>query len=333
MWFDKFCNKWGDDWRTVEKFEWINKLAGKEIGNSHQIKESTRRLMRLAKTLDGRAWIYTTEFRFVTGMGRSHPVENGFAWHQTLGTPFLAGSSVKGMVKAWAEAERVPKREWERSLGSPKAVGGIRFLDAVPTHPVRLEIDVMTPHFAGWDLQNPPGDWRSPKPIPFLTTAAETRFLFCVVPTSAVQDDDLDVVSNWLQEALAWAGAGAKTAVGYGRMKRGEDEREAEREISEQEERARKEKEQAARWAAMNPVQREIAQVLENRQDKGMPESTAIFQKIQAGHWQGDDKRAAAEWLRDQLMKEKRWRESSAKKRPDKDVNYKRTRRVMAWLE
>ena len=64
-----------------------------------------------------------------------------------------------------------------------------------------------------------------------------------------------------------------------------------------------------------------------------MRESTAIFQSIQAGHWQGDAKRAAAEWLRDKLIDEKRWRENSEKKRPDKDVNYKRTLRVMAWLE
>ena len=33
----------------------------------------------------------------------------------------------------------------------------------------------MTPHFAGWTEQGPPGDWLSPTPIPFLTTAAGTH--------------------------------------------------------------------------------------------------------------------------------------------------------------
>ena len=34
-----------------------------------------------------------------------------------------------------------------------------------------------------------------------------------------VADDDLSTVGGWLREALTWAGAGAKTAVGYGRFR------------------------------------------------------------------------------------------------------------------
>ena len=55
--------------------------------------------------------VFTTDGRFVTGTGRSHSVENGFAWHPTLGTPYLSGSSVKGMIRARAqEAGASPAR-------------------------------------------------------------------------------------------------------------------------------------------------------------------------------------------------------------------------------
>ena len=83
--------------------------------------------------------------------------------------------------------------------------------------PVRVEADVMTPHYAGWTQGDPPGDWRSPKPIAFLATARETRFLFGVVPGRSAAEgdpDDLDVVVSWLTSAVLWAGGGAKTAVG-----------------------------------------------------------------------------------------------------------------------
>ena len=237
LWFDKFCNQWqvGDDSWTMSsqdkasnpKLDWIRTVADCPIGIREQLDESTLRLTRLIHRRGGRVAVFTAEARFVTGLGRSHPVENGFAWHPTLGTPYLPGSSVKGLVRSWAEMDAEPRpdaRTRERLLGAPGKAGGMCFLDAVPVAPVRLEADVMTPHYAGWSKSDPPGDWRSPKPVPFLTTAADTSFLFGIIPCREVANGDLDTVSDWLRCALAWAGAGAKTAVGYGRF-RHDDER------------------------------------------------------------------------------------------------------------
>ena len=97
----------------------------------------------------------------------------------------------------------------ERLLGASGDMGNVCFLDAVPVEPVRLEADIMTPHYAGWSELHPPGDWRSPTPIPFLVTAEETPFLFAVLPCRAVEP--LDIVMRWLCDALEWAGGGATT--------------------------------------------------------------------------------------------------------------------------
>lgn len=326
---------------ATAKLEWIQETAGQVVGIRDHIQESAWRLMKLTRMLDGRTQVYATESRFVTGLGRSHPVENGFAWHPTLGTPFLPGSSVKGMVRAWAKAEQEDQGDWKRILGSQKQVGSVRFLDAVPVGPVSLEADVMTPHYGGWTCEDPPGDWRSPTPIPFLTTALGTRFVFGIVPTSATQDGDLDTVSGWLDKALKWAGAGAKTAVGYGRMKRDEQgERELARDCEKREARARERVARArrrelrkAQLAAMHPVVREIHEKLDGRQDKGMSEVVAVFQWIRGDHWQGDDKMVAAKWLRDEMQSANQWKEVSTKKRPEKDWNHQRTLVVMEWLK
>ncbi len=235
LWFDKFCNTWrvnGNAWEMKGKDEnnpklaWINSVTKGQLGEPHQLEEYVLRLARLVEKQGGRTILFKTESRFVTGLGRSHAIENGFAWHPTLGTPYLPGSSVKGMVRAWAEQEATPspkKKTLERLLGKRDSVGSLSFLDAVPAAPVQLEADVMTPHYAGWSAKEPPGDWMSPTPIPFLATAARTSFLFGIVPHRAVAEDDLATVADWLREALAWAGAGAKTSVGYGRFRRDDE--------------------------------------------------------------------------------------------------------------
>ena len=206
LWFDKFCDKWckdGDSWTMATprgskdekgpKLRWIAALAGSPVGARDQIDEYVLRLLRLIHCRGGVAAVFESDSRFVTGLGRSHPVENGFAWHPTLGTPYLPGSSIKGLLRAWAEAEPLPDPALRtRLLGTPGGAGDLCFLDATPVAPVRLDADVMTPHYPGWSADEPPGDWRSPNPIPFLTAARGVSFLFGVVSRRALAAGELE---------------------------------------------------------------------------------------------------------------------------------------------
>ena len=226
LWFDKFCNTWsnnGPTWTITarEKLNWIQTLIDHPIGTQDQIEEYTLRLIQLVERHNGRWGVFKAESRFVTGLGRSHPVENGFAWHPTLGTPFLPGASVKGSIRAWAKTADEPHLDSKTEnylLGDNNHAGCVSFLDAVPVSRVQLEGDVMTPHYADWNANDPPGDWRSPTPIPFLTTAAYTSFLFSFIPCRAVSDKDMNTLWDWLRSATELNGVGAKTAIGYGRF-------------------------------------------------------------------------------------------------------------------
>jgi CRISPR-associated protein Cmr6 len=248
LWYDKYCNQWGRDraksgrkkWslesfpgegkKTINpKNEWIEELSGKAAGAKEILDEHNFRYFALLAAHGQSPLIFTVESgRFVTGLGREHPVENGFAWHHTLGVPYLPGSSIKGMVRAWAmqwlDLKAVDTAE--RIFGECKdtGIGSIVFMDAVPIDPVKLEADVMTPHYGPYYQNNePPADWHNPVPIPFLAVAAGSRFLFGILPRR-IQDkqaiEDCEIVKDWLGEALAIIGAGAKTAVGYGRFRR-----------------------------------------------------------------------------------------------------------------
>lgn len=256
LYFDKFCDKWsidGANWKMdgTSRLDWINHFTKQRVGTEQSLHESARRLMWLIKKRDGCAEVFKSEYSFVTGLGRSHPVENGFTWHPIFGTPYLPGSSIKGLVRSWAEKEFGSGSDGEilnRLLGSRKNAGSICFLDAIPTKPVQLKADVMTPHYANWSETEPPGDWCSPTPIPLLVMAEETSLLFGIISHGTIEYDDLDRVMGWLKKALAQSGGGAKTAVGYGRF--GYDEEET------SEWRSRLDKEQRRAEAQENPEMR-----------------------------------------------------------------------------
>ncbi len=240
LWYDKFCDRWKPDWTGFAgdsgKRDWITQIANigagkseKKVGDRALMKEYVKRFEDLTKAQAGRSFRRTTAWRFVTELGRNHPVENGFAWRHDLGTPYIAGSSLKGLVRAYARDWTDLDDETLKRIFGPKpeaglAIGSVVFLDALPTEPVALDADVMTPHYGPWyqgETNAVPADWHSQTPIPFLTVAPGQTFVFAVLPRNQLSQqgrEDCKKATDLLKEALETLGAGAKTAVGYGQF-------------------------------------------------------------------------------------------------------------------
>lgn len=248
LWFDRFFDKYDGSWQVPKddsgKLAWIQTVTKTVVGGT-AVAAYAFRQRNLVTALGGQFIIVKTDWHFATGLGNNHPVENGFAWHPTLGAPYLTGAAVKGLLRAWCEQwaagfDAEKRRQWfGPSLDelNPKTEEGIKkqdaaageliFFDALPTGPVQLKADVMTPHYGKWyeagdeppqnDGSNVPADWHSPVPVPFLVVASGQIFQFAVAtrPGSGISVDD---VVKELESALAALGAGAKTAAGYGRM-------------------------------------------------------------------------------------------------------------------
>ena len=174
-----------------------------------------------------------TRGRLVVGLGSETVLENGIALHRTYGVPVIPGSALKGLmshfVAQWAADEAWARRldgksffrgEAQRALfGSPDAAGIIVVFDALPVPGRwRLEVDVITSHhpayYAGHGV--PPADWDAPNPVPFLS-ATGTFLLALWTPPGA--EPWREVAWDILARALQQAGVGAKTALGYGRMR------------------------------------------------------------------------------------------------------------------
>lgn len=239
LWYDKLCDNWDNKFENIVgrrspeggKIEWIQKIPINYF-KEDSFKDFIIRQFQLIQNCNGECMHFKLTSDFVTGLGREHPVENGFAWHHTLGSPYLPGSSVKGMVRAWAsqwtDDETKDTDQIDRIFGKQDKVGTVIFMDALPISNVQLKADIMTPHYSPYyqaelkDVEKyPPADWYSPTPIPFLVVSKGATFQFGIVPRNQGCEQckmDCQTAKKWLTEALQWIGAGAKTAVGYGRF-------------------------------------------------------------------------------------------------------------------
>lgn len=239
------------NWSGAEKEK---KEDTQDIGSQVLIDDYCDRIQKLVTQINGITFEMKTLDRVVTGMGLPHPLENGLIWHHTLGVPFLLGSSIKGMLRSWLETwKSVEPKVIDSIFGkedSARQVGNCLFFDAIPTESVKLEADVMTPHFQEYysgkksedeketkdekELRKEkkekketaekepvyPHEHSDPIPIPFLTIAPGQRFLFAIAPRNKKSSIDLNQIRSWLEEAMQTVGFGAKTAVGYGRFQK-----------------------------------------------------------------------------------------------------------------
>lgn len=172
--------------------------------------------------------------RLVVGLGLPHPTETGFLLDRITGSPYLPGSSVKGLLRAAARlavAGELPvsgepwmgedvRRIFGPELGGGETprTGSVVFYDAMPAHWPRLEVDILTPHHRDHnDKKAPPSDWDEPNPVPFLTIAPGTAFQFFLGPGDRTTfDKDFHRLRELLQVALDLLGIGAKKSSGYG---------------------------------------------------------------------------------------------------------------------
>ncbi len=310
---------------------------------------------------------------FSTGFGNEHPLENGFAFLNPYGLPYLPGSGVKGVLRQ--AARELASGEWGEKQGwSDDAItvlfgkqgdngdtdhlrGGLVFWDVIPQiKGDSLAVDIMTPHQSHYYQQKPdrksgnstsPHDSGQPNPITFLTVPPGSGFAFhvqCDLPHLGRTAPELAAGSRWktlleaaFRHAFRWLGFGAKTAVGYGAMREDPEARERqaqrERDAAEAARRKQAEEERQAALARMTPIEREMREFLDARPDKNQSELSALLGGLKKGQWSGDAKMEIAAHAKTMMQAAKKWKEKSEKKNPDKDNDYQDTLKVIAWLK
>ena len=284
--FGLFLNVWERNWeRGKAKFDAVA-MAAKVSPSEHALMRAlsdrqTDKVAQTGKSLSAFSVEAKSIAPVTTGLGIDHPLENGFAFLSPYGTPYLPGSSVKGVLREAArELAGLGRDSWPTESGwsneviqllfgcddsnDPKTKGLLTFLDVFPVLPphANLAVEVMTPHhthyYAGSES---PHDSAEPTPLPFLAIPPKSTFHFHVLVdclSMRARGATKSILDNWeglLGEAFAhafdWIGFGAKTSVGYGAMQedpsaRKARQREAERLAEALAQKAKAEEEAAA---------------------------------------------------------------------------------------
>jgi len=156
LWYERFFDRFDQRWQVPKptdahdpKRDWIKMVTGL-CGDAALLERAAIERLQLGQARCGESRIYKTDWHFVTGLGLPHPVENGFAWHPTLGVPYLTGAAVKGLVRSWVEVwdehlnEENRKKRLKLWFGTenkdevPEQAGCLIFFDAIPTKPPSL---------------------------------------------------------------------------------------------------------------------------------------------------------------------------------------------------
>ncbi|MCP5197798.1 MAG: type III-B CRISPR module RAMP protein Cmr6 [Gammaproteobacteria bacterium] len=292
--FGLYFSCWQPDW-TMEpdpkkaeekskkgKLAALKRAAALDRYSQAQLKELRQRQQAVAATLSETvfSWPATSIAPFMTGTGMEHPLENGFAFLNPYGLPYLPGSGVKGVLRRAAE-ELVSKDDGDPQGWNQHAIdvlfgretepgdteiarnrGALMFWDVIP-EPAgdKLAVDIMTPHYSDYYQGNTtPHDSGQPNPILFLAIPPGSRFEFFVQCESILLPEALrqkwrTLLEAAFRHAFDWLGFGAKTAVGYGQLRTAIEKAHAEHAKIAEERRA-----QAAQ-ATLSPEQKILAEL------------------------------------------------------------------------
>jgi len=198
-------------------------------GDSGCFAEVAARRSTLLQTLTPhQCWIQKTSGPLTLHLSRSNALENaGLALHPVYGFAYLPGSGLKGMARAIARTElrlsdelivEIFGNDIDNRKSENQRAGNVCFHDAWPVAWPKTFVDIVNNHHPGYyEGIDAPGDWESPNPVYFLAIEPDTAFSF--VLSARRRDTSRELVgeaAKCLQVALSEAGAGAKTAAGYG---------------------------------------------------------------------------------------------------------------------
>lgn len=133
-------------------------------------------------------------------------------FHPVFGIPYIPASSLKGAARAWAinEGDSRVRKLLGMLDGKVAQAAQVEFLDAFPSKHC-LSVDVATPQ---WRWQNNKVIYK-PEPH-LLLSMKQPQFLIGLRPTAKGSNADVQVVREWLENALK-SGIGSRVSSGYGR--------------------------------------------------------------------------------------------------------------------
>ncbi|MEM4827778.1 MAG: type III-B CRISPR module RAMP protein Cmr6 [Desulfurococcaceae archaeon] len=218
----------------------FSRLASERLMEVYKCNDDVKRLLEnIKRYLDelqrAAEQVFSSVIRFevelesrLTVHGSSHhlPLQISLAWDPVLNVPYVPSSSIRGVVRAFVEGN-IQGGEVTGSIedlvklfGDTEHSSDVVFFDAYPVEcrgEHLVEADVITPHYS--EVEGTIDEARSsPVPLVFPVIAPRTVLHVLVALRKPVDGKTLENFMDKVREALE-SGLGAKTSVGYGRVK------------------------------------------------------------------------------------------------------------------
>ncbi len=215
--------------RGTFRSRWLQEIASTFTIDAALAEGAYRRWLNLTSAAGAQYFRAITNGRMAVGLGGETIMGTDLTLHALYGLPYIPGSALKGMTRAYVTSEVKDHRSKalseddaliRRIFGSQEVSGTVVFFDALPqSGRFVLALDIINPHYPRYyDKQQPPTNDQRTNPFTFLTVT-DTVFVFALAtrrPVQAEARDDVMHAQQWLQEALQEYGVGGKTSSGYG---------------------------------------------------------------------------------------------------------------------
>ncbi len=213
--------------KSEGKGGWLREIASGDYIDARLIQGLYRRWLNMTTAVGALHFSAVTDWRMVVGLGGETVLETDMTLHHLYGIPYIPGSALKGLTRAYVTGEVFPSKDIEHDnetvkqiFGSQEHAGTVIFFDAMPVDgKATFVLDIMNSHYPNYyGEKKPPTNDQNPNPVTFLTVT-NTAFMFALAPRNPRYIDDVNTAKDWLQKALEKYGVGGKTSAGYGYFK------------------------------------------------------------------------------------------------------------------
>jgi CRISPR type III-B/RAMP module RAMP protein Cmr6 len=213
--------------KSEDKSNWLREITSGNYIDAELTESAYRRWLNMTTAVGALHFSAVTDWRMVVGLGGETVLETDLTLHHLYGIPYIPGSALKGLTRAYVSGEVFPSKDIEHDnetvkqiFGSQDRAGTVIFFDAMPVDgKATFALDIMNSHYPNYyGEKKPPTNDQNPNPVTFLTVTS-TTFMFALAARDPRYTDDVNKAKDWLQKALEKYGVGGKTNAGYGYFK------------------------------------------------------------------------------------------------------------------
>ena len=215
---------------SQSRSDWFKSILATNHVDNALVRSIYHRWLNMTTATGAVHFSAATDWHMVVGLGGETVLETDLTLHHLYGFPYIPGSALKGLTRAYAAGEVYPSTKIENDnaeiqsiFGTQEKAGTVIFFDAMPIDgQTSIVLDIMNAHYPNYyGEKRPPTNDQNPNPITFLTVA-NTTFMFALAPRNPSDErhrKDVEQAKEWLRLALAKYGVGGKTSAGYGYFK------------------------------------------------------------------------------------------------------------------